>query len=138
MKKVMFAFQSAVRNVYFNLLRRYVEEEGLTLNLENYKEDVILSEEFLRSPVIVAIIDSHSSWGEPNDLTNEFTPRGPNGRTYDGLKIIIKNNRYRQKIEKIADRLKRNLEEDIIIKEISDDEKFKIGKRSKEVKKIFQ
>ena len=123
MKKVPLAFQNAVRNIYFDILRKFIEEEGLTLNLENYGEDVILSEGFLRSPAIVAIIDSHSSWGEPNDFTNESTPRGLNGRKYDGLKIIIKDNRYRQRIDKIADNLKRHLAEDVIM---SDDEKFKI------------
>lgn len=65
MKKVPFAFQNAVRNAYFNLLRKSVRDQRLTLNLENYKEDVILSEGFLRPPAIVAIIDSHSPWGEP-------------------------------------------------------------------------
>lgn len=43
MTKVPFAFQDAVRNVYFGLLERFVEDAGLTLNLEKYKEDVILS-----------------------------------------------------------------------------------------------
>lgn len=126
MKKVPFAFQETVRNVYFSLLKRFIEDVGLTLNLENYKEDVILSEGLLRQPEIIAIIDSHSPWGEPNDLTNEITPRGFNGRTYDGLKIIIKNNRYRQQIEKIADNMRRQLGEDVTIKEASDDENIKI------------
>lgn len=126
MKKVPFAFQSAVRRVYFDLLKRFTEDQGLYLNLENYKEDVIISLGFIRDPVVVAIIDSHSPWGEPNDLTNEDTPRGLNCRTYDGLKIIIGNNRYREKIDKIADDMKRNLEEDVIVKESSDDEKIKI------------
>lgn len=125
MKKVPFAFQNAVRNAYFNLLRKSIRDQRLTLNLENYKEDVILSEGFLRPPAIVAIIDSHSPWGEPDDLTNEFSPRGLNGRTYYGLKIIIKNFRYREQIEKIADNMKRNLEEDVIVKEMFDDEGIK-------------
>ena len=120
MKKVPFAFQSTVRRVYFDLLKRFVEEEGLTLNLENYGEDVIISMGFLRPPAIVATIDSHSSWGEPNDLTNEITPKGLNGRTYDGLKITIKNFRYRERIEKIADNMRRHLAEDVIIEEMYD------------------
>ena len=78
------------------------------MNLENYKDDVILSEGFLRSTAIVAIIDSHSLWGEPDSLTNENTPRGLNGRTYDCLKIVLKNFRYRERIEKIADNMRRN------------------------------
>ena len=119
MKKVPFVFQNSVRNVYFSILRKFIEEEGLTLNLENYDEDVILAEGFLREPAIIATIDSHSSWGAPNDLTNESTPRGLNGRTYDGLKIIIKNNTYRQRIYKIVDNLKRNLAEDVIVKDAS-------------------
>lgn len=125
MKKVPFAFQNAVRKVYFDLLRRFVEDQRLILNLENYKEDVILSSGFLREPAVVAIIDSHSPWGEPDDLTNEFTPRGLNTRTYNGLKIIIKNFRYRERIEKIAENMRRNLEEDVIVKEMLGDEDVK-------------
>ena len=121
MAKVPYAFQNAVRNVYFNLLRRFVENEGLTLDLEHHKEDVIISTGYLRSPAVVAIIDSHSQWGEPNDLTNESTPRGLNGRTYEGLKIITKNYRYRQRIENIADNMKKSLEEDVITKGLSDE-----------------
>lgn len=115
MKKVPFAFQDAVRNVYFELLRKFIEDTGLTLNIEKYKEDVILSEKLVKSPTIVAVIDSHSPWGEPNDLTNELTPRGLNNRTYDGLKIIIKDNRYKQQIEKIADNMRMQLAEDVSV-----------------------
>lgn len=122
MKKVPFAFQNTVRKVYFDLLRRFTKDAGLTLDLEYHKDDVIISEGFLRSPAIVAIIDSHSPWGEPDSLTNENTPRGINGRTYDGLKIIIKNFRYRDRIEKIANNMKNNLEEDVIIRELHHDE----------------
>jgi len=120
MTKVPFAFQNAVRNVYFELLEGFVEEVGLTLNLEKYKEDVILSKGLVEPPTIVAIVDSHSPWGEPNDLTNEFSQRGLNNRTYDGLKIVIKDNRYKQQIEKIADNMRRQLAEDVTIKEMSD------------------
>lgn len=120
MKKVPFIFQNTVRKVYFDLLRRFTEDTGLTLDLENYKDDVILSVGFLRSPAIVAIIDSHSSWGEPDSLTNENTPRGLNGRTYDGLKIILKNFRYKERIEKIANNMKNNLEEEVIVEEAQD------------------
>lgn len=116
MKKVPYAFQNAVRGVYFNLLRRFVEDEELVLDLENYKEDAILSNRFLRFDEIVAIIDSHSAWGEPNDFTNENTPRGLNERTYDGLMIILKNEKYRKKINNIVDNMKRQLEEDVIVK----------------------
>lgn len=122
MKKVPFAFQNSIRNVYFNLLKRSVEDAGLTLNLGNYKDDVIISCGYLRPPEVVAIIDSHSPWGEPDDLTNEHTPRGLNGRTYDGLKIIIKNLRYRDKIEKFADNMKRQLEEDVTVEQVSDND----------------
>lgn len=115
MKKVPYAFQDAVRNVYFNLLKRFVEDEGLSLDLENFDEDAIISPRFLREPIIVAIIDSHSHWGTPGAFTNENTPRGLNERTYNGLKIIIKNNRYKDKIDKIADLSKRWLEEDVIV-----------------------
>lgn len=120
MKKVPFAFQNSVRRVYFDLLRRFTEDAGLALDVENYKDDVIISEGFLRSPTVVAIIDSHSSWGEPDGLTNENTPRGINGRTYDGLKIIIKNFRYKDRIEKIANNMKNNLEEEIIVEDAQD------------------
>lgn len=92
----------------------------MTLDLENYKDDVILSVGFLRSPAIVAIIDSHSLWGEPDSLTNENTPRGVNGRTYDGLKIIVKNFRYRDRIKKIVENMKNNLEEDVIVGDAQD------------------
>jgi hypothetical protein len=118
MTKVPFVFQSAVRMTYFNLLRRYVEEEGLTLDLEHYDEDVIIYAGFLIPTVIVAVIYSHSKWGEPNDLTNESTPRGLNGRKYDGLQITIKNFRYRQRIEKIAENMKRSLEEDVVVEKM--------------------
>ena len=127
MKKVPFAFQNSVRRVYFDLLKRFTDDQGLCLSLD-YKEDVILSSRFLRDSTVVAIIDSHSPWGETNDLTNESTPRGLNGRTYDGLKILVRDNRYREKIDKIADNMKRNLEEDVIVKEISDDEKLRISR----------
>lgn len=120
MKKVPFAFQNTVRCVYFNLLKRFAEEEGLYLDLENQKEDAIMSTGFLISPTIVAIIDSHSPWGEPDGLTNENTPRGINGRTYDGLKIIVKNFRYRDRIKKIVENMKNNLEEDVIVEETQD------------------
>lgn len=120
MKKVPFAFQNTVRKVYFDILRRFTENQGLYLNLVNYKDDVIISTGFLREPAVVAIIDSHSPWGEPDDLTNENTPRGVNGRTYDGLKIIVKNFRYRDRIKKMADNMKNNLEEDVIVEDAQD------------------
>lgn len=120
MKKVPFAFQNTVRKVYFDILRRFTEDQGLYLNLVNYKDDVILSTGFLREPAVVAIIDSHSPWGEPDSLTNENTPRGINGRTYDGLKIIVKNFRYRDRIKKIVENMKNNLEEDVIIEDAQD------------------
>lgn len=120
MKKVPFAFQNAARRVYFDILRRFTEDAGLILNLEYNKEDVILSTGFLREPAVVAIIDSHSSWGEPDGLTNENTPRGINGRTYDGLKIILKNHRYRERIEKIANSMKNNLEEEVTVEDAQD------------------
>lgn len=118
MTKVPFAFQNAVRGTYFNLLRMFVENEGLILDLEHCKEDVIISAGHLGLRAVVAIVDSHSPWGESNDLTNEYTPRGLNGRTYNGLKIVIKNFRYRQRIEKVADNMKRSLEEDVIVEEM--------------------
>ncbi len=124
MKKVPFVFQSATRKVYFDLLKRFIEDQGLRLDLKHYQEDVIIFSSFLRDPLIVATIDSHSPWGEPDDLTNEVTHGGANGRTYDGLKTMIWNNRYREKIDKIADNMKRNLEEDVIVEEMSDEEKF--------------
>ena len=115
MKKVPYAFQDSVRTVYFNLLKRFVEDEGLSLDLENFDEDAIISPRFLREPKIVAIIDSHSHWGTPDAFTNESTPRGLNERTYNGLKIIIKDNKYKDKIDKIADLAKSWLEEDVIV-----------------------
>lgn len=119
MKKVPFAFQNTVRKVYFDLLKRFIEDQGLCLDLEHYAEDAIISSHFLRDTVTIATIYSHSPWGEPNDLTNEST-----SRTYNGLKIIIWNSRYREKIDKIADNMKRHLEEDVIVEEMSDEEKF--------------
>lgn len=109
MKKIPFIFQGAVRDVYFDILTEFIKKEGLTLSLEN-DQDVILSERFYGKPTIVAIIDSHSTWGEPNDLTNEFSPR-----TYDGLKIILKDIIYKQQIDNIADNIKRNLEEEVVV-----------------------
>jgi hypothetical protein len=117
MKKVPYAFQNVVRKVYFDLLRRFIEDEGLILDLENYHEDAILARRHLRSPEIVAIIDSHSPWGTPDAFTNECTPRGLNERMYDELKIIVENSKYREKIEKIADNASRQLEEKVIVKD---------------------
>lgn len=122
MKKVPFAFQNAVRGTYFNLLKKFTGDEGLTLDLDHYGEDVIISCGYLRPPAVVAIIDSHSTWGEPDDLTNEHTPRGLNKRTYNNLKIIVKNYRYRERIEKFADNMRRQLEEDVIVEQILNEE----------------
>lgn len=119
MTGIPFVFKNTIRDSYFNLLKRSVENEGLSLDLGNFKEDVILFMGYLKPSIIVAIVDSHSKWGEPDDLTNEITPRGLNRRTYGGLKIIIVDIRYRRRIEKIADFLKRNLEEDVVIEEAS-------------------
>ncbi len=118
MKKVPLAFKNTVRKVYFDLMGRLLEEENLTLDLEHYKDDAIVHAGYLIHPEVVAIIDSHSSWGEPDDLTNEFTPRGLNGRRYDGLKIIIRNNRFRNKIEKFVNNMRRQLDEDVDIEVI--------------------
>ena len=117
MTKVPYAFQNAVRNVYLNLLRTFVEDAGLTLDLEYHDEDVIISTGFLRSSEIVAVIDSHSQWGEPDDLTNEYAPRRHNRRVYNGLKIKITNFRYRQQIDKFADNMRRQLGEDVIVED---------------------
>jgi hypothetical protein len=122
MKKVIYAFQNAVRKVYFGLLRRFVEDEGLILDLENYHEDAILATRFLRSSEIVAIIYSHSPWGTPDAFTNEDTPRGLNERTYDELKIVLENSKYREKIEKIADNMSRWLEEKVIVNDKCNEE----------------
>ncbi len=119
MKKVPLAFKNTVRKVYFDLMRRILEEENLTLDLEHYKDDTIVHTGHLIHPEVVAIIYSHSLWGEPDDLTNEFTPRGLNGRKYDGLKIIIKNNRFRNEIEKVVNNMRRQLDEDVVIEEMS-------------------
>lgn len=117
MEKLPFVFKNAVRNTYFDLLKRFAGEEGLSVDFEHYKDDVIISAGYLRLSSVVAIIDSHSVWGEPDDLTNEYTPMRNTRRTYDGLKIIIKNPRFRPQIEKFADKLKRSLDEEVVIKD---------------------
>lgn len=121
MEKLPFVFNNAVRSTYFDLLKRFAGKEGLAVDFEHYKDDVIISAGYLRLQSIIAIIDSHSSWGEPDDLTNEYTPRRTTRRKYDGLKIIVKNPKFRSQIEKFADSVKRSLEEDVII----EDEKMK-------------
>jgi hypothetical protein len=126
MTKVPFAFQNAVRTVYFDLLSRFIEDEGLSLG-----EDVILDEESFKSP-IVAVIDSHSQWGELNDLTNELTSRGLNNRAYDGLKIVIKDNKYKKQIEKIADNMKRQLAEDVAVTSEGENNEKMSNKKIKE------
>ncbi len=120
MKRLPFVFKNVVRRAYFDLLKEFARKEWLGVDFDHYKEDIFIHTGFLDSSVVVAIIDSHSSFGEPSDLTNETTPRGLNGRTYDGLKIIIKHPRFRDRIEKIAENMRRSLEEDVIIEESSD------------------
>ena len=117
MAKVPYAFQNAVRNVYLNLLRTFVEDAGLILDLKHYNEDVIISTGFIRSSEIVAVIDSHSPLGEPDDLTNEYAPRRHNIRTYNGLKIRITNLRHRQQIEKFAENMRKQLVEDVVVED---------------------
>lgn len=120
MEKLPFVFKNTVRKTYFDLLKRFAEKEGLAVDFEHYKDDVIISAGYIRLSSIIAIIDSHSLWGEPDDLTNEYTPIRTTRRKYDGLKIIIKNPRFRLQIEKFADSMKRSLEEDVIV-EIAED-----------------
>jgi hypothetical protein len=120
MTKVPYAFQNAVRNVYVSLLEAFAKDAGLILDLKHYNEDVIISTGFIRSSEIVAIIRSHSQWGEPDDLTNEYSPRRHNRRIYTGLKIMVKNFRYRQQIEKFADNMRRQLDEDVIVEDEPD------------------
>lgn len=112
-KKVPFAFQNAVRKKYFEIFGIFVSDYELILDIDNYKDDVIIDRKNRNfNPTgIVAIIDSHSAWGEADDLTNERI-----NRKYNGLKISVVDNNYRHYIEKIADSMKRNLEEDVIIK----------------------
>ncbi len=115
MKKVPFVFQNVVRKRYFEILKIFVEDVDLILEIGNYNKDVIVDRNgriphTVNKLSIVAIIESHSAWGEPDDLTNE----GIN-RKYDGLKIFIQNEDYRNKIEEIADRMKGNLEEDVTV-----------------------
>lgn len=117
MKKVPFAFQNAVRNVYFNLLKRFAEDENLILDLENFDEDVIIKKGFLGSTTIIAVIESHSQWGEPDGLTNEYSKKGLNKREYNGLQITVHDNKFRKNINKIADNLKNNLEEDVLVRD---------------------
>lgn len=116
MKKLPYAFKNTVRSSYFDLLRRIVEREGLILDMEKYREDSILSKG-----------GDHSRWGEPDDLTNEYTPRGLNGRDYDGLKIMINNNKYKQQLEIIGNNMKSQLEEDVVVGRISDEIKIVFG-----------
>jgi hypothetical protein len=64
--------------------------------------------------------------GEPDDLTNECASSIQSMRKYNGLKILVKNFRYRQRIgkvadnmivqlEKVADNMKMRLEEDVVV-----------------------
>lgn len=120
MQRLPFVFKNAVRKAYFDLLKEFAGKEGLGVDFDHYKEDIFIYSHFLGPSVVVAIIDSHSSWGEPSDLTNEITPRGLNGRTYDGLKIIIKYPMFKYKIEQFVDNIKRSLEEDVVVEEAFD------------------
>jgi len=48
MKKVPYAFQNAVRREYFDLLKRFTEDQGLTPDLQDHegnKDDVIIVNE---------------------------------------------------------------------------------------------
>jgi len=117
MEKLPFVFKNVVRRAYFDLLKEFARKEGLGVDFDHYKEDIFIYTGFLDASYVVAIIDSHSSFGEPSDLTNENTPRGLNGRTYDGLKMIIKHPRFRDRIEKIAENMQRSLEEDVIVED---------------------
>jgi hypothetical protein len=126
MKKVPFVFKNVVRKAYFNLLKEFARKEGLGVDFDHYKEDILIYTHYLGPSIVVTIIDSHSSWGEPDDLTNENTPRGLNGRTYDGLKIIIKYPMFKHKIEKFVDNMKRSLEEDVVVVEDAFDYKIRL------------
>lgn len=113
MKRVPLVFQNVVRKRYFEIFKIFVIDLNLVLNVVDYKDDVIIDPKLKTfSPTgIVAIIESHSAWGEADDLTNERKRR-----TYDGLKIRVTEENYRPYIEKIADNIKRNLEEDVIVR----------------------
>ena len=43
MEKIPFVFKNAVRNTYFDLLKRFAREEELSVDFEHYKDDVIIS-----------------------------------------------------------------------------------------------
>jgi hypothetical protein len=113
MTKIPSVFRNAIRSAYFILLRRFIENEGLTLDLGNFKEDVIVRTGLFVPLVTVAVIESHSKWGKPDDLTVE-----PKARTYGSLKIVINNLEYQQQIEKIADNMKRSLEEEVVVEKM--------------------
>ncbi len=111
MNKLPLIFKDVVRKKYFEMLKIFVEDEDLILDIENYKNDVIVDRKnrCILSGVI-AIIDSHSVWGEPDNLIIERI-----NRKYDGLKIIFLDEDYRGHAAKIAYKMQRNLEEDVII-----------------------
>lgn len=112
MKKIPFVFQNVVRKRYFEIFKIFTADADLILDVDNYEDDVLIDRKYKMSPTgIVAIIESHSVWGEPDDLTNERIIR-----KYDGLKISVVDENYRQRIEQIADNIKRNLQEDVTVR----------------------
>ncbi len=113
-KRPEFQYQADTRRAYYTLFSYVVKQQELEFDGDSYKKVSILANEgagFKKVKIIVAEIESDATCAEPNDLTNERWV----GRKYEGLKISLKKEKYKPKIEHIGKVMGSVIGEEVII-----------------------